>query len=86
MPSMSSTYQCVYGSGHLILDGGSSPLVGYNIILDLDDFSGGGNSSKLCVLISAIDISRSWLAATMVTLFRSWSLALGLTNGPNTVH
>jgi hypothetical protein len=42
MPSMSGHYQSIYGSGYLILEDGSSPLVGYKIIIDGNDWGGGG--------------------------------------------
>jgi hypothetical protein len=42
MPSTSGHYQSIYGSGYLLLEDGSSPQVGYKIIIDGDDWGGGG--------------------------------------------
>jgi hypothetical protein len=97
MPSMNCIYQCVYGSGYLILDDGSSPLVGYKVILDLDDFSGGGfllglndeDSFKVGQLQTVrLDIGDKYLAL-LVGRYDGDSLpivVLGLTTGPDTVH
>lgn len=38
----SKTYAPVFGSGYLVFDDGSSPMVGYKLVLDRDSFCGGG--------------------------------------------
>jgi hypothetical protein len=97
MSSMNSAFNCVYGSGYLILDDGSSPMVGYKVILDLDDFSGGGfllglnekDSFKVAQLQTVrLDIGDKFLAL-LVGRYDGDALpivVLGLTTGPDKVH
>ena len=76
---------------------GSSPLVGYKVILDLDDFSGGGfllglNEKDLFKVgqLQAVrlDIGHKYIAL-LVGRYDGDALpivVLGLTTGPDTVH
>ena len=70
MPSMDSVYKSFYGSGYLIFDDDDNDIptlmTGYKLVIDIDDFSGGGfllglneedlikrRNSEVCVSVSA---------------------------------
>ena len=68
MPSMDSVYKSFYGFGYLIFDDDDLPrlMTGYKLVIDIDDFSGGGfllglneedlikrRNSEVCVSVSA---------------------------------
>jgi hypothetical protein len=42
MHNIDDTYGSFHGSGYLLLDDKSSPMVGYKFVLRRDNFSGGG--------------------------------------------
>lgn len=49
MPTIDSVYHSLYGCGYLILDDdlGPSAPTDYKLVLDIDDFTGGGFLSNL---------------------------------------
>jgi len=98
MPSMSGHYQSIYGSGYLILEDGSSPQVGYKIIIDGDDWGGGGflldlseeDSLKAAELkIGRLRISTDKYLAVVIGRYDGDSLplvVLGAIKLPNRAH
>jgi hypothetical protein len=49
MPTIDSAYQSLYGCGYLILDDDHGPttMTDYKLVVDMDDFTGGGFLSGL---------------------------------------
>ena len=103
MPSMDSVYKSFYGSGYLIFDDddGSSPLTGYKLVIDLDDFSGGGfllglseedayKAAQLGTVRLSLGTNGQYLTLVVGRYDgdADWLpvSALGLTTGPDKVH
>jgi hypothetical protein len=100
MPSMDSVYKSFYGSGYLIFDDDDdlpTLMTGYKLIIDIDDFSGGGfllglneEDSYKAAQLGSVRLSLGTVGQYLSLVVGRYDgdadwlpvLALGLTTGP----
>jgi hypothetical protein len=100
---MDSVYKSFYGSGYLILDDddGPSTMTAYKLVIDLDDFSGGGfllglndEDSSKAAQIGTVRLSLGTVGQYLKLVVGRYDgdadwlpvLSLGLTTGPYMVE
>jgi hypothetical protein len=99
MPNMDRVYKSFYGSGYLIFDDDDNDIptlmTGYKLVIDIDDFSGGGfllglneEDSYKAAQLGSVRLSLGtvgqYLSLVVGRHDGDWLpvLALGLTTGP----